>query len=105
MPRRSAPLALCFLITASTLFAQQDEEEPLPPPRHGGAAKIGGAVGFTTGYLLMDLDPLNKVLAASNAAPFDGKGIELYGGQGYGYILVIPNLRVGYMNMGGMRRS
>ena len=105
MPRLSGAFLLILLLFASPLFAQQDEEEPLPPPRHGGGAKIGGGVGFTTGYLLMDLDPLNKVLGSANAAPFDSKGIELYGGQGYGYIMVIPNLRVGYMNMGGTRRS
>ncbi|HEY6192478.1 MAG TPA: hypothetical protein VI215_09175 [Bacteroidota bacterium] len=105
MSRQPAAFALMLLLFASTLVAQQDDEEPLPPPRHGAAAKLGGGVGFTTGYLFIDLDPLNKVIGNANGAPFDSKGMELYGGHGYGYILVIPNLRIGYMNMGGTRRS
>jgi hypothetical protein len=105
MPRPSVIISLMLLLFASTLVAQQDDEEPLPPPRHGAAAKLGGGVGFTTSYLFIDLDPLNQVIGSSNGAQFDSKGMALYGGQGYGYIMVIPNLRIGYMNMGGTRRS
>jgi hypothetical protein len=105
MPRLTVLLFLAFLLSVSTLIAQEEEEEPLPPPRHGGAAKIGGAVGFTTSFLFLDLDALNKVLGSSNAAPFDNSTMALFGGQGYGYIMVIPNLRLGYMGMGGTKKS
>src|SRR5437879_1786495 len=104
MARASSFLLLMFLFSAA-LLAQQDEEEPLPPPRHGGAAKIGGAIGFTTSYLFLDLDAFNQVFGNASAAQFGNKGMVLYGGQGYGYVMIVPNLRIGYLNMGGTRKS
>jgi len=105
MGRASTFLLLMYFLNGPALLAQQEEEEPLPPPRHGGAAKIGGAIGFTSSYLFLDLDALNQVLGTASAAQFGGKGMVLYGGQGYGYVMIVPNLRIGYMNMGGTRKS
>jgi len=105
MRRASTFLLLMCFLKGPALLAQQDEEEPLPPPRHGGAAKIGGAIGFTTSYLFLDMDAFNQVFGNASAAQFSSKGMVLYGGQGYGYVMIVPNLRIGYLNMGGTRKS
>lgn len=85
-------------------LAQDDEEEPLPPRRHT-QTKIGGAIGFTQNLLFFDLDPINQVLRNSNAAEFEKGPMVLLGGQGYGYILVIPNLRLGGIGGSGSIKS
>ncbi len=93
-------LSCLLLLIELPALAQDDEEEPLPPPRHA-QPKIGGAGGFTQNLLFMDLDPINQVLSSSKAAPFDKGPILLLGGQGYAYILVVQNLRVGGLGAGG----
>ena len=86
-------------------LAQEDDDEPVPPPRRHGQTKIGGAAGFTQDLLFIDLDPINQVLRNSNAAPFDKQPLVLLGGQGYGYILLLPNVRVGGIGGSGTMRS
>jgi hypothetical protein len=98
-------LLLLEIVGSMVLFAQQDEEEPLPPPRRTSAPKIGGALGFTQNVLFLNLDPINEVLRKSNAAPFSGNAMLLTGAQGYGYVMVVNNLRVGGMGATGTRKS
>src|ERR1051326_5132425 len=74
-------LLLLEIVGSMVLFAQQDEEEPLPPPRRTSAPKIGGALGFTQNVLFLNLDPINEVLRKSNAAPFSGNAMLLTGAQ------------------------
>lgn len=93
------------VVGSLVVLAQQDEEEPLPPPRRTNAPKIGGALGFTQDILFLNLDPINEVLLKSNAAPFSGNAILLTGGQGYGYVMVVNNLRIGGTWAGGTRKS
>jgi len=82
------------------ILAQEEEEIPSPPQRHA-QAKIGGAGGFTQNLLFLNLDPINEILKNSNAAPFKKNPMLLLGGQGYGYIMVVPNLRIGGLGAGG----
>jgi hypothetical protein len=102
---------LCFLLlillsTSMMMMAQQDEEdEPIPPPHKAGGPKFGGAAGFTQNLLFLDMTPINQILAANNCAPFDGDGLFMMGGQGYGYIMFLPNVRVGGMGGSGTRIS
>ncbi|MBI1804503.1 MAG: hypothetical protein HY033_01595 [Ignavibacteriae bacterium] len=100
-------LMMMLLVASSTwVIAQQDEdEEPLPPPRRAMGPKIGGAAGFTQNILFFDMGPINDVLISANAAPFEGNGLLMLGGQGYGYILLLPNLRIGGMGASGTRKS
>lgn len=86
------------------IFAQEDEEEPLPPKR-SIQSKIGGAGGFTQNLLFMDLDPINEYLKKSNCAEFDKTPMLLLGGQGFGYIMIVPNLRIGGLGAGGALTS
>jgi hypothetical protein len=105
MRRLFTLLMLTILVAVPFLFAQQkDEEEILPPKRHT-EAKMGGAGGFTPLWLFFDVDPVNQVLGNSNAAQFDKNGMLLLGGQGYGYIMLLPNVRIGGMGAGGTRKS
>jgi hypothetical protein len=98
-------ILLMFFITSPLLVAQQKEEEEILPPKQHAESKIGGAGGFTPAWLFVDVDPLNKFLASADAAQFDGGGTLLLGGQGYGYIMLLPNVRVGGMGASGSRKT
>ncbi len=105
--KRYVALLLFTLALAAALVAQDkdDEDEPLPPPQRSSATKFGGAAGFTQNILFLNLDPINQVLKANNAAPFDGNALFMTGGEGYGYIMFLPNLRIGGMGASGTRTS
>jgi hypothetical protein len=94
---------LMIAVTLTTLTMAQDEgdDEPLPPPKRAGSTKIGGAVGFTQGWLLMNFDPVNEMMRRESLTEFDNGGLAMFGAQAYGYVLFVPNLRVGYQGMGG----
>ncbi len=97
---------LVLLSTASMMIAQQDDEdEPIPPPHKASGPKFGGAAGFTQNLLFLDMTPINQILSANNCAPFGGNGLFMLGGQGYGYVMFLPNLRVGGMGGSGTRMS
>src|SRR5689334_18367373 len=101
-------LLLLFCLTALLQLqaaAQEDDDEPLPPPRRHGQTKIGGAAGFTQDLLFLNLDPINEVLRQNNAAELATGPVVLLGGQGYGYILLLPNVRVGGIGGSGTIRS
>jgi hypothetical protein len=100
----SAIVCLLWPLTLS-LNAQEENSEPISPPSHHVQPKIGGAGGFTQNLLFLDLDPINSVLKGSNCAAFDKQPMLLLGGQGYGYIMLIPNLRIGGMGAGGSMES
>ena len=98
---------LMTILALSTVTMAQDEgdDEPLPPPRRAGSTKIGGAVGFTQGWLMMNFDPLNEMMRREALTEFDNGGLAMFGGQAYGYVLFVPNLRLGYQGMGGHTKS
>ncbi|HUN65316.1 MAG TPA: hypothetical protein VMW43_04385 [Bacteroidota bacterium] len=100
-------LMLLLLSLTGVILAQDkdDEDEPLPPPRKASATKFGGAAGYTQNLLFLNIDPINQALKSANAAPFDGNGLFMTGGQGYGYIMFLPNVRIGGMGASGTRTS
>ena len=99
-------LLLIIFATIVTVVAQQDEEEePIPPPRKSTGPKFGGAAGFTQNFLFLDMSPINQILSANNFAQFSGNGLFMMGGQGYGYVMLIPNLRIGGIGGSGTRVS
>jgi len=104
--KRWLGLLVCLLwIVTLPIIAQEDNNEPISPPAHHAQPKIGGAGGFTQNLLFLNLDPINEVLKSSYCAPFDKQPMLLLGGQGYGYIMLIPNLRIGGMGAGGSMES
>lgn len=96
-------LFLLMLIHCAPLSAQE-EEEPLPPPRRMSAAKAGGGGGFTPLILFWNVDDLNAFIPA-NAGKFGKTPMLLLGGGGYAYIMLIDNLRVGGMGVGGSAKT
>lgn len=94
---------LLFILTIP-LIAQEDEEVPLPPKR-AAQSKIGGAGGFTQNILFLNINPINDILRQSNAATFGDNRMLMLGGQGYGYIMVMPNLRIGGAGASGTMAS
>lgn len=101
---RCVALLLTLYLACSTLAAQVDEEEPIPP-RRGSPTKIGGGAGITPFWLFLDYAPINQTLAAANAGQLGTGPLPLFGGQGYGYILFVPNLRIGGLGVGGSRTA
>lgn len=85
-------------------LTQQEEEEPLPPPRRQTAAKIGGAGGFTPLLLFWDVDAFNGLLPTS-VQKLDRSPMLLTGGQGFAYIMLVENLRIGGMGAGGSSQT
>ena len=98
-------MLLLFSLTTDIIFAQDQDDEPLPPPKRAGSTKFGGAIGFTQGLLFLNVDPINQVMLKENLAPFSGNGLAMLGGQGYGYIMLVQNLRIGYIWMNGKMKS
>jgi hypothetical protein len=91
---------LLMVVPLFTSLSQEDEDIPVPP-RHRTQMKIGGAGGFTQNILFLDLAPLNTFLAKSGAESLGEEPILMRGGQGYGYIMLVPNLRIGGLGAGG----
>jgi hypothetical protein len=94
-------LVLMALLCASVLLAQ---EEPIPPKR-SRMAKVGLFVGFTPGWLNVDVAPVNAFITAANGAPLSTSGMVMYGGAGAIYIIVLPNVRIGGAGMSGSLKS
>ena len=92
--------AVALLFCTSILFSQEDDE-PLSPPKRAGSTKIGGAGGFTQGWLGIDVGPINQMLKGQGLADFNKGNLFMLGGEGYGYILLVPNLRIGGIGMSG----
>lgn len=67
--------------------------------------RMGGAGGFTSYVLFWNVKEINKSIQTQAGPTLDDKPIYLYGGEGYGYIMVIENLRVGGLGVGGSTSS
>ncbi len=99
MGRFFAFLSVIVLILPLNLFAQDQDEEPLPPKHE--ASKLGGGAGFTPFWLFFDPGPINQILGSASAGALAKGGLPLYGGQGYGYVMFLPNVRVGGIGASG----
>ena len=93
---RFAGFVFCFFLLVSYSLAQETQDDSLPPPSHL-PAKFGGGVGFAPFLLSMDFNPINDYLRKSNAGQFSTGPMFMTGGQAYGYILFVRNLRGGVM--------
>jgi hypothetical protein len=93
-----------FLIITMLVPLASAQEEPIPP-RRTKAPKVGLFAGYTPGMLFFDVAPINEFLSGTGAAPMNDEAMFMQGGAGALYILVVPNVRVGFMAMGGSRTS
>ena len=105
MHRFFLSILLSSLMPACLAVSQtEDQYEPVPPAR-ASQGKIGGGGGYTPGWLFMDVDALNATIVAAGGTPFDGGRMMMQGGQGYAYLLLVENLRIGGMGMSGTRTT
>ena len=91
-----------FLIITMLVPLASAQEEPIPP-RRTKAPKVGLFAGYTPGMLFFDVAPINAFLSGTGAAPMNDEAMFVQGGAGALYILVVPNVRVGFMAMSGGR--
>ncbi|MFA7228535.1 MAG: hypothetical protein WC061_05820, partial [Melioribacteraceae bacterium] len=82
--------------SSCSIFAQEGEDV-------GWVARFGAAGGFTPAMVFPNLDPLNAQIKNMGLEPFSGSGMMLYGGSGYAYIMLVDNLRIGGMGIGGTK--
>lgn len=101
MNRNLRFVVLLMVLLTSLSFSQDQDEEPLPPPKRAGSTKIGGAGGFLQEWTFMDFGSINELMRKENLGEFSNNSMFTLGGQGYAYIMVIPNFRVGGMGMSG----
>lgn len=94
----------CSLFVSHAIAQIEEEYTPIPPTK-ASTGKIGGGGGYTPGWLFMDIDKLNETIISAGGTPFDGGRIMLNGGQGYAYLLLVQNLRIGGMGMSGTRKT
>jgi hypothetical protein len=66
-------------------------------------APFGGGGGFTPGWYIPNVDPLNLKLKEVGIPEFSKSGMFTTGGAGFIYIGFIKNLRLGGMGFGGSR--
>jgi hypothetical protein len=92
---------LIILIAVSRCLAQdaQGGEDV------GWIARFGAAGGFTPSVVFPNLDPINAEIKNLGIGQFSNSGIVTYGGGGYIYIMMIDNLRVGGMGIGGSKST
>jgi hypothetical protein len=96
-------IGICLLVSlALSLCAAQDE---IIPPKRSRALKVGLYGGFTPGWLMMDVAPINAFLMAGKGAALKDGGVFLSGGAGAAYIMLLPNVRVGGLGLTGSLKS
>jgi hypothetical protein len=96
-----------FLLTvlSSLVLFSQDDADSIPSPKKQ-IIRMGGAGGFTPLILFWNVKNINEAISLGNSFPkFKDQPVVLLGGQGYGYIMFIQNLRIGGMGAGGGRIS
>ncbi len=101
MKRCAVTVMLLFI--AVSLAAAQDET--IPPPRRAHPQKVGAVGGFTTGWLFLDVNPINSFLTGAKFNPLNTSGLLEMGGAGAAYIMVLRNFRVGGTGMSGSLSS
>ncbi|MFZ1730838.1 MAG: hypothetical protein WAV84_12005 [Bacteroidota bacterium] len=93
---------LLLLLLVSSAIAQDDEDfEIRPNRRQRGGGIVGGGGGITPTWHFLNTTDLNSALAAKGMPQLGEDGLFLFGGQGYAYIMIVPNLRVGGMGYAG----
>lgn len=79
-------------------FAQDGEDV-------GWVARFGLAGGFNPSFVFPNLDPLNVEVKKMGLSQLSGSGMFLWGGGGYAYIMLIDNVRLGGIGIGGSTNS
>lgn len=83
----------CILAVAS--FAQDDDSSYEATRYRHPKIKLGGAGGFTPAWGLFNFDEINKALTSARIPALKNEPMYLAGGEGYGYIMFLRNVRMG----------
>jgi hypothetical protein len=93
---------LLLLLLVTSAMAQDDEDfEIRPNRRQRGGGIVGGGGGITPTWHFLNTVDLNSALSTKGLPQLGEDGLFLFGGQGYAYIIIIPNLRIGGMGYAG----
>ncbi len=84
-----------ILILASASLAQDDDTTYESARYRKPKIKVGGAGGFTPAWALFNFDEINKALTTAGIPAFKKEPMYLAGGEGYGYIMFLRNVRMG----------
>lgn len=91
-------LALLLLLLIGTKsFAQEGEDV-------GWVARFGAAGGVSPSYVFPNIDALTLKIK-SIGIPELSKGMFLFGGGGYAYIMIIDNVRIGGIGLSGTQST
>lgn len=89
---------LLLIVLIKPSFAQEGEDV-------GWVARFGLAGGFNPSFVFPNLDPLNVEVRKMGLKELSSSGMFLWGGGGYAYIMLIDNLRLGGIGIGGSTNS
>ncbi|PKL84065.1 MAG: hypothetical protein CVV24_01455 [Ignavibacteriae bacterium HGW-Ignavibacteriae-3] len=92
-------LILAFAVLSFTSVSAQEGEDV------GWVARFGAAGGFTPAMVFPNLDPINAQIKNMGIGTLSSSGMMIYGGSGYAYIMLIDNLRIGGMGLGGTKST
>ncbi len=94
-------VAVLMLVLSAHVTAQQDgsaNEKEWKEPAH---VKVGGAGGVIVSLGLFKNEEIDKTLKSIGMPGLGSDPMVLVGGEGYGYIMFLPNLRLGGYGTGG----
>ena len=96
---------LLTMVFAGSLFAQdEDEKDEQPVKKSYTKTKVGGAGGITPAISMFNNDGINKMLTDAGMPKLSSNGY-LVGGEGYGYVMFLHNVRMGGFGIGGTSKS
>jgi len=93
-------LALTSILSLAS-YAQDDDSTYEAPRYKHSKTKVGGAGGFTPAWGLFNFDGINKALTSAGIPALKNEPMYLAGGEGYGYIMFLKNVRMGGSGVAG----
>lgn len=97
-PMKKLLFFVLILISLHISFAQEGEDV-------GWVARFGAAGGFSPTLVFPNIDAVNLQIKNMGLENLSSKGMIVYGGGGYAYIMLVDNLRIGGMGLSGTQSS
>ena len=104
---------ICYLFLASITFAlplfsqdkndDDDKDSNVKNYSYWNRAKLGGAGGVTPIVGMFDNKEIDKFLTSAGLPTLGSDPIYLIGGEGYGYIMFLKNVRMGGFGASGRK--
>lgn len=93
-------LLILFLILIFFRLTNAQEGEDV-----GWVARFGAAGGFSPTLVFPNVDAINLQIKNMGLENLSSKGMLVYGGGGYAYIMLVDNLRIGGIGLSGTQTS